>query len=83
MSSVGDKAFCEGSRYEIDDERKHFVTGQSDIPTPLADKIGIPLVSARSLHSRSGARWEKSTPGATMPPRSTHPIKPRILAPFW
>jgi hypothetical protein len=43
MSSVGGKAFCEGSRYEMDDERKHFVTGQSDIPTPLADKIGIPL----------------------------------------
>ena len=44
MACVGDKEFCNNNTFEIDEEWAHFVSGESEMPTPIPDKIGLPLV---------------------------------------
>ncbi|KAF2826012.1 hypothetical protein CC86DRAFT_370836 [Ophiobolus disseminans] len=44
MSCEGDRKYCEYNSYDNDTEYEHYLTGESDMPTPVADKIGLPLV---------------------------------------
>jgi hypothetical protein len=53
MNSMGDKAFCEGSTYEMDDEWKYFVTGPSDIPTPSLTRSAFLSLCVRKVAPQS------------------------------